>query len=51
MGRDVLLVVSKGFGNMAPSTCLIKNAASWGLWSRPEPEERRNHSGATTGPR
>src|SRR5207247_11303501 len=31
--------------------CLIKNAGSWGLWSRAEPEKRRNHSGATTGPR
>ena len=29
--------------------CLIKNAGSWGLWSRAEPEKRRNHSGATTG--
>ena len=27
---------------------LIKNAGSWGLWSRAEPEKRRNHSGATT---
>ncbi len=27
--------------------CLIKNAGSWGLWSRAEPEKRRNHSGAT----
>ena len=24
--------------------CLIKNAGSWGLWSRAEPEKRRNHS-------
>jgi len=31
--------------------CLIKNAGSWGLWSRAEPERRRNHFGATTGPR
>ena len=31
--------------------CLIKNAGSWRLWSRSEPEKRRNHSGATTGPR
>ena len=31
--------------------CLIKNAGSWGLWSRAELEKRRNHSGATTGPR
>lgn len=31
--------------------CLIKNAGSWGLWSRAEPEKRRNHSRATTGPR
>ena len=29
--------------------CLIKNAGSCG--SRAEPEKRRNHSGATTGPR
>ena len=28
--------------------CSIKNAGSWGLWSRAEPEKRRNHSGATT---
>jgi len=28
--------------------CLIKNAGSWRLWSRSEPEKRRNHSGATT---
>ena len=28
--------------------CLIKNAGLWGLWSRAEPEKRRNHSGATT---
>jgi hypothetical protein len=28
--------------------CLIKNAGSCGLWSRAEPEKRRNHSGATT---
>lgn len=28
--------------------CLIKNAGSWGLWSRAEPEKRRNHSRATT---
>src|ERR1700712_2542276 len=27
--------------------CLIKNAGSWGLWSRAELEKRRNHSGAT----
>ena len=27
--------------------CLIKNAGSWGLWSRAEPQKRRNHSGAT----
>jgi uncharacterized protein (TIGR03435 family) len=26
--------------------CLIKNAGSWGLWSRAEPEKRRNHCGA-----
>ena len=25
--------------------CLIKNAGSWRLWSRVEPEKRRNHSG------
>ncbi len=31
--------------------CLIKNAGSWGLWSRAEPEKRRNHSAATAGPR
>ena len=31
--------------------CLIRNARSWGLCSRAEPERRRNHSGATTGPR
>ena len=31
--------------------CLIKNAGSWRIWSRSEPEKRRNHSGATTGPR
>lgn len=30
--------------------CLIKRR-SWRLWSRSEPEKRRNHSGATTGPR
>ena len=28
--------------------CLIKNAGSRGLWSRAEPEKRRNHSGAIT---
>jgi len=26
--------------------CLIKNAGSWGHWSRAEPDKRRNHSGA-----
>ena len=31
--------------------CLIKNAGSWGLWSRAEPEKRRNQPGETTGPR
>ncbi len=30
--------------------CLIKNAGSWAFWERAEPEKRRNHSGATTGP-
>ncbi len=25
--------------------CPIKNAGSWGLWSREEPEKRQNHSG------
>jgi hypothetical protein len=30
--------------------CPIKNAGSWRIWSRSEPEKRRNHSGATTGP-